>query len=95
MCLIRAGEAAAAAAASELWGAGGSAQAAALPRGGGAQVDGDRIPAVLPGTAWGVPKARGTRSEYAETTCQATPVAESQLLQSEHRQQLDPDRRRV
>lgn len=93
MCLIRAGEAAAAAAASELWGAGGSAQAAALPRGGGAQVDGDRIPAVLPGTARGVPKARGTR--YAETTCQATPVAESQLLQSEHRQQLDPDRGRV
>lgn len=88
---FRAGEAAAAAAASELWGAGGSAQAVALPRGGGAQVDGKRVPAVLPGTAARVSKTRGAGSDHvAETTCQATPVAESQ--QPQHHQQLDPNR---
>jgi len=93
---FRAGEAAAAAAASELWGAGGSAQAAALPRGGGAQVDGKRVPTILSGTTAWVPKARGTGSVHvAETTCQATPVAESQLQQPQHHQQLDPNRGRI
>ena len=64
----RAGEAAAAAAASELWGAGGFAQAAALPRGGCSQIGRVRVSAVLSGSTVRVSPARCAGSDTSSVT---------------------------